>query len=105
MPIKNGDYGVTLVIFGATWRQLCAMADVQTRRETIVNPQAWAGNPPVGTETHKNVQTILPVGFTAEATFWVCAAMLLGNADAMMLAAISRKQGDGTIWFDGLEVA
>ena len=91
MPIKNDDYGkVRLVIFRGTWQQLCKMADVQTERMTLGD---------------KNIQTITPVGFTAEATFWVCAAMLLGNADAMMLAAISRKQDDGLVWFDGLEVA
>lgn len=97
MPAQKDDKSgrVTLVIFRTTWRQLCRMADVETRRETIH----------VDSE-RKNVQTIQPVGFTAEATFWVCAAMLLGNADAMMLAAISRRdQIGGFVWFDGLEVA
>ena len=99
MPIKNDDYGkVRLVVFRGTWQQLCKMADVETDRETVDTGSA----DPV--DARRNVQIILPVGFTAEATFWVCATMLLGSADAMMLAAISRKS-DRFTWFDGLEVA
>ncbi len=98
MPTQKDENGrVTLVVFGATWRQLCKMAESETGHWMVFGVEDQEGN-------RRNVPTITPIGITAEATFWVCAAMLLGNADAMMLAAISRRHDDGLIWFDGLEV-
>jgi hypothetical protein len=94
MAIERNEQGtVKLVISKATWQQLCGMADVVSRRRQLV----LAGE-------QVNVPVILPRGYRSEPTFWVCAAMVLGNADAMMLAAISHPESDGEIWFDGLEL-
>jgi hypothetical protein len=93
MAIEKNERGeVSLVISKATWRQLCSMADVVSRRRQ----QVLAGE-------QVNVPVILPRGYRSEPTFWVCAAMVLGNADAMMLAAISVPD-DGEITFPGLEL-
>lgn len=92
MPMEKYDGKVSLVISRAVWKQLCAMADVE-RHELQRDGQI--------------VPLVVPRGYRSEPTFWVCAAMLLGNADAMMLAQISRPGMDesrGEIWFDGLEL-
>lgn len=84
---------VKLVISRATWGQLCAMADVERHEQFQGNGQI--------------VPLVIPRGYRSEPTFWVCAAMLLGNADAMMLAQISQPCMDefhGGIRFDGLEL-
>jgi len=93
MAIEKNERGeVKLVVSRATWRQLCSMADVLCdRRMTTVNDE------------RVNVASILARGYRSEPTFWVCAAMLLGNADAMMLAAISTPD-DAYITFPGLEL-
>lgn len=94
MAIERKEGGhVKLVISRAIWTQLCRMAGVECDREwrTVGNAQV-------------NVPIIHPREWRSEATFWVCAAMVLGNADAMMLAAISQPGGQGVIWFDGLEL-
>ena len=98
MPIKNDDYGkVRLVVFRPTWRQLCSMAGVDESRQQVYVEVDGEAEP-------RNVQAIHPVAHHSEQVFWVCATILLGNADAMMLASIYRNE-DGLIWFDGLEVA
>jgi hypothetical protein len=90
MAIERNEHGeVKLVISRGTWVQLCAMADVETTR-------LMHGD--------ENVPAILPREHRSEPTFWVCAAMVLGNADAMMLAATSNRRPDGEIWFQGLEL-
>ena len=90
MAIERNEQGeVKLVISKATWKQLCNMANVE-----IIHGNA------LPTE---GCPAIMPVGYRSEPTFWVCAAMVLGNADAMMLAAISLA-GDGEVAFPGLEL-
>lgn len=86
---RKNDGSVKLVVSKGTWKQLCSMADVEYDRLM---------------RDGDNVPAIAPRGHRAEPTFWVCAAMMLGNADAMMLAAISVQDPDGEIWFPGLEL-
>jgi len=93
MAIERNERGeVKLVISRATWKQLCNMADVHCDRRMVA----------VGDE-RVSVATILARGYRSEPTFWICAAMVLGNADAMMLAAISIPD-DAYITFPGLEL-
>lgn len=104
MAIKRDETGgghVKLVLSRTTWQQLCRMAGVECDRAT----RTVRGE-------RVNVPVVMPREWRSEATFWVCAAMVLGNADAMMLAAISNvvrgpleEEGTaGEIWFDGLEL-
>ena len=93
MAIERNEQGeVKLVISKATWKQLCAMADVEYDRQMAT----VSGERVI-------VAAIFPRGYRSEPTFWVCAAMVLGNADAMMLAAIS-DPADGRLVFPGLEL-
>lgn len=91
MPIKRDKNGVTLVIFKLIWDQICEMSNVSDQRAAVEG---------------RNVQAIrMPTDPKMVGTFWVCATMLLGPSDAMMLAAIANDNEEwGLVWFDGLEV-
>jgi len=95
--LKNNDYGdVRLVINRAIWAELCRMAGVKPSRMVIGETA----------DTKRNYQAIDATTGQAIGTFYVCATMLLGNADAMMLAQIARYSHDSIshTWFDGLEL-
>jgi hypothetical protein len=103
MAIERNEQGaVKLVISKVTWQQLCSMADVECSRRLITPNDEYSSAIELVRE-RVNVPTILARGYRSEPTFWVCAAMVLGNADAMMLAAISVPDG-GYVTFPGLEL-